>query len=125
MKTPMELVSLARQRMQEIALVNADQAIRQADVLIDVREGEEFAAGHIPEALHMSRGTLEFRVAGHPKCQSSEARIILYCKTSGRAALAGAALLDMGYSNVSLLAGGFDAWAGASRPVKTPDSRTI
>jgi rhodanese-related sulfurtransferase len=46
--------------------------------------------------------------------------IVLYCKTSGRAALAACALQDMGYLNVRSIAGGFDAWAAAGKPVVKP-----
>ncbi len=46
--------------------------------------------------------------------------IVLYCKTSGRAALSAAALQDMGYLHVQSIAGGFDAWVGANKPVVKP-----
>ena len=58
MKTAHDLVAAAKTRVQEISPEAAEQAIRDADVLIDVRETDEFSAGHIPGAVHMSRGKI-------------------------------------------------------------------
>jgi rhodanese-related sulfurtransferase len=96
LKTAHDLVAAAKTRVQEIPVANAEQAIRDADVLVDVRESDEFAAGHLPGAVHISRGMLEFKFSGAPALQPRDIKIMLYCKTSGRAALAAAALHDMG-----------------------------
>ena len=97
-------------------------AITQADVLVDVREADEFAAGHLAGAIHISRGLLEFKFSANPGLQPRDLKIVLYCKTSGRAALAANALQDMGYLNVQSIAGGFDAWAAAGKPVVKPET---
>ncbi|WP_300436151.1 rhodanese-like domain-containing protein [Zoogloea sp.] len=120
MKTAHDLVAAAKTRVQEISPEAAEQTIRDADVLIDVRETDEFSAGHIPGAVHMSRGMLEFKLSSTPELTSRDIRIVLYCKTSGRAALAACALHDMGYLDVKSIAGGFDAWVGAGKPVAKP-----
>lgn len=120
MKNAHDLVTAAKARIREISPDEAEQAIRDADVLLDVREAEEFAAGHIPGALHISRGMLEFRMSSMPEMSSRDLDIVLYCKTSGRAALAACALQDMGYSHVRSIAGGFDAWAAAGKSVEKP-----
>ena len=120
MKTAHDLVAAAKARIQEVSLAQADDAIRDADVVIDVREQDEFAAGHLPGAIHASRGMLEFKLSGNPALSSRDLKIVLYCKTSGRAALAACALHDMGYLNVKSIAGGFDAWAAAGKPVAKP-----
>lgn len=122
MKTAHDLVAAAKARVSEISVADAEQAIRDASVLVDVREADEFAAGHLPGAVHFSRGLLEFRFSGMPALQSRDIKVVLYCKTSGRAALAGAALQDMGYLNVQNIAGGFDAWVAAGKPVAKPDT---
>ncbi|HPW07016.1 MAG: sulfurtransferase [Rhodoferax sp.] len=122
MKTAHDLVAAAKTRVQEIPVANAEQAIRDADVLVDVRESDEFAAGHLPGAVHISRGMLEFKFSGAPALQPRDIKIVLYCKTSGRAALAAAALHDMGYLNVQSISGGFDAWVAAGKPVAKPES---
>ena len=90
-------------------------------MLIDVREADEFAAGHLPGAVLVPRGLLEFKLSGSPALSARDLKVVLYCKTSGRAALAAAAMQDMGYLNVQSIAGGFDAWAAAGKPVVKPD----
>ncbi|MEN9719596.1 MAG: Thiosulfate sulfurtransferase GlpE [Pseudomonadota bacterium] len=120
MKTPHDLVLAAKQTVQEISIDNAPAAIAQGDFLIDVRESEEFQAGHLPGAIHMSRGMLEFKLAANPQLQSRDLKITLYCKTSGRAALCALSLKEMGYVNVRSIAGGFDAWQAAGFHVEKP-----
>lgn len=120
MKNALDLVAAAKARVTEVPLAEADDAIRQADVLIDVREESEFAAGHLPGAIHASRGMLEFKLSGTPALAARDIKTVLYCKTSGRAALAAAAMLDMGYLNVASIAGGYDAWVAAGKPVVKP-----
>jgi rhodanese-related sulfurtransferase len=122
MKTAHDLVAAAKTRVAEIPVADAEQAIREADVLVDVREADEFTAGHLAGAVHISRGMLEFKFSANPALQPRDLNILLYCKTSGRAALAAAALHDMGYLNVRSIAGGFDAWAGAGKPVAKPET---
>ena len=120
MKTAHDLVTAAKGRIQEISVDAAEQAIREAQVLIDVREADEYAAGHLPGAIHISRGMLEFKLSSNPELSARDLAIVLYCKTSGRAALAACALHDMGYLNVQSISGGFDAWAAAGKPVVKP-----
>lgn len=121
MKTAHDLVAAAKARVQEISVDQAQAAILEADVLVDVREADEFAAGHLPGAVHMSRGMLEFKFTANPALQPRDLAVLLYCKTSGRAALAAVALHDMGYLNVKSIAGGFDAWAAAGKPIAKPE----
>ena len=121
MKNALDLVAAAKARVNEIAVVDAEAAIRDADVLIDVREESEFAAGHVPGAIHASRGMLEFKLSGTPALQARDLKVVLYCKTSGRAALAAAAMQEMGYLNVRSIAGGYDGWVAAGKPVAKPE----
>jgi rhodanese-related sulfurtransferase len=120
MKSAHDLVMAAKARIQEVAIADAEQAIREAGVLIDVREADEFAAGHLPGAIHASRGLLEFKLSNNPELSARDLKIVLYCKTSGRAALAACALHDMGYLDVKSIGGGFDAWVAAGKPVVKP-----
>ncbi len=122
MKTAHDLVIAAKSRVNEVALDQAEDAIRAADVLVDVREADEYAISHVPGAMHASRGMLEFKFSANPALQSRDLHIVLYCKTSGRAALAAVALQDMGYLNVKSMAGGFDAWVAAGKSVAKPDT---
>jgi rhodanese-related sulfurtransferase len=121
MKSAMDLVAAAKSRITEIPVAEAEAAIQAADVLLDVREADEFAAGHLPGAIHISRGLLEFKLSGTPALAARDLKVVLYCKTSGRAALAAAAMKEMGYLNVQSIAGGYDAWAAAGLPVHKPE----
>lgn len=125
MKTAHDLVAEAKAQVPEIPLEQAEEALRKADVLIDVREADEYLAGHIPGAVHMSRGVLEFKLSGTPALAARDLKLILYCKTSGRAALAARSLQAMGYLDVQSLAGGFDAWSAAGKPVVSPQAPTF
>jgi rhodanese-related sulfurtransferase len=121
MKTAHDLVSQAKAGIREINLQEAEEAIQQADVLIDVREADEFAAGHLPGAVLVPRGLLEFKLSGTPALSGRDLNVVLYCKTSGRAALAAQTMHSMGYLNVSSIAGGFDAWVAAGKAVVKPE----
>ena len=118
MKSPQELVAAAKAKIRELAPQELDRELAAADILIDVREAQEYSAGHLAGAVHMARGMLEFKLAALPDMQSSERRIVLYCKTGGRSALAAVALQEMGYTNVISMAGGYDAWVAAGRPTE-------
>lgn len=121
MKTAHDLVAQAKSAITEVDLINAPKAIQEADVVLDVREAEEFANGHIPGAIHISRGLLEFKLSSDSSLNDRDLKIILYCKTSGRAALAAKSLHDMGYIHVQSIAGGFDAWVAQGNPIAKPD----
>ena len=121
MKTAHDLVLAAKARVEELSLAEAEAAIRRADVLIDVREADEYAAGHLPGAMHLSRGMLEFKLSATAALSARNLKVVLYCKTSGRAALAACAMMEMGYLDVKSIAGGYDAWVAAGLPAQRPE----
>ena len=89
-------------------------------ILVDVRETvERESDGAIPGSLHVSRGMLEFKADPDSPVYDNDLnpddRLILYCGTGGRSALAAKTLSDMGYENVSSLAGGYAAWLAANK----------
>lgn len=116
-----ELVMEAKKSIRELA---ADEIAKKVEtpnaLLIDVREPEEYLQGHIPAAINLPRGLLEFKISNDAALQTLERPIIVYCKTSGRAALSVIALQTMGFKNVVSLAGGFDAWCAEGRKVVKP-----
>lgn len=120
MQTAHDLVTAARQQITEVHPDDADTAIRSADLLLDVREPAEFEQGHIGGAINIPRGLLEFRLSATPEYDNRDLAIVVYCKTSGRAALAAQSLQQMGYRRVRSIAGGFDAWTAAGKPVSHP-----
>lgn len=120
MKSAHDLVAEAKAHIREIDPNTAEQAIRDADALLDVREADEFHAGHIPGAVNIPRGVLEFKLGNDPQLAERGLNLVIYCKTGGRAALAARALKEMGYLRVQSIAGGFDAWEAAGKPVAKP-----
>ena len=87
-------------------------------VLLDVRDGNEREKdGAIPGSIHASRGLLEFMADPespmHNEAISPDRRLVLYCGTGGRSALAAKTLHDMGFPDVLSLAGGYAAWTAA------------
>lgn len=117
MKTAHDLVEAAKQQISEISVDEAEATIQQADLLIDVREPAEYSQGHLGGAVNIPRGMLEFKFSATPEYDSRDLKIVLYCKTSGRGALAAQSLGEMGYLQVKSIAGGFDAWVEAGKPV--------
>ena len=112
-KTPDQLVSEARAAIGEISVVEVKILLNGATppILVDVRDRHEFAEGHLPGAINISRGTLEFGVQG--KIPDKSSRIIVYCGTDRRSPLAVAALKQLGYLNVLNMSGGLIAWEKA------------
>ena len=84
------------------------QSAKEEFVLLDIRTEAEYEAGHIRGAQWFPRGKLEYYIQGVIKDPNS--RIVLYCRTGGRSALATLTLKDMGYTNVVDLEGGFKEW---------------
>lgn len=87
-------------------------------VLVDVRETiERESDGHIPGSIHISRGLLEFQAdpesTTYCEMLTTDQKVILYCGTGGRSALAAKTLMEMGFPDVASLAGGYAAWLSA------------
>lgn len=120
MKTAHDLVTAAKARIHEVDVENAEAAIHDADALIDVREADEFHAGHIPGAINIPRGLLEFKLSNDPKLSARDRKLVLYCKNSGRSALSACSLQEMGYLQVLSIEGGFEAWSAAGKAVASP-----
>lgn len=90
-------------------------------VFVDVREPEERARGTIPNSVHAPRGFIEFIAdpAGpmHNPAFASGKRLVLFCGTGARSAMAAKTLMEMGFGDVANMAGGFQAWTQAGGAV--------
>ncbi|MDR2871802.1 MAG: sulfurtransferase [Xanthomonadaceae bacterium] len=113
-RTANDLVAEAKTSIAEISVKALTGLDKSALVLIDVREPEEYAAGHLPGAINIPRGVLEFRIESHPALNAGrQCPIAVYCQTGGRSALAALSLKRMGFEHIQSLAGGFLAWQEA------------
>ncbi len=90
-------------------------------VFVDVREANERAKGTIPGSVHAPRGFLEFIADPggpmHNPAFVSGKKLVLFCGTGARSAMAAKTLMDMGFDGVASMAGGFQAWAQAGGAV--------
>ncbi|MGM0569438.1 rhodanese-like domain-containing protein [Marinobacter sp.] len=121
MKTAHDLVEAARTEITEIPLSVSEEAIRQADLLMDVREPDEYHAGHLPGAINVPRGLLEFRLSNDPALEDRSLNLVIYCKNSGRSALSAKVMKEMGYIHVQSIAGGIEAWEAEGKPLVKPE----
>lgn len=111
--TVQDLVMQAKAGIQECSVESAAARIKKGALALDVREPQEFMQGHIPNAVDVPRGVLEFRVAAHPQLQDQNQEIVVYCQAGGRGALATQTLNQMGFTNVINMVGGYAAWVEA------------
>lgn len=120
MPTPRELLAHAKASIKEIETHLAHEKHKSSKevVFLDVREPDEYAQGAVPEALHLPRGHLEFQIEG--KIADKDTPIIVYCAGGGRSAFAVKTLQDIGYTNVSSMAGGFNRWKDEGREWTVP-----
>ena len=119
-KTVAEMVGEARARVETVSPKDASvEGVSEGVVFLDVREPVEWEH-HIEGAVQVPRGLLEFAAdPASPKHKPEldpAGRVIVYCRSGVRAVLACATLLDMGYTNVANLEGGFGAWQEAGLP---------
>ena len=104
---------------QQVPTVEADAVPAEA-VLLDVREPDEWAAGHIAGAVHVPMMELPQRLNYEPGPLTPDNPIVVVCKVGGRSAQVTAWLRHHGYDAVNL-AGGLLAWEAAGRPLERAD----
>jgi rhodanese-related sulfurtransferase len=113
----LKLVKEAKKRIKEEDYREVKKKIDSGHplVLVDTREDSEWARGHIPGAVHLSKGIIERDIEKAIPDKSSE--IVLYCGGGFRSALAADNLQKMGYSNVISMDGGWRGWTESGFPV--------
>ncbi len=121
--TGAEVIRKIRSQVEEVDPSEVREHLGNGVVLVDVRESEEWDAGHIPGAKHVPRGYLESRIEGAVK--DRDQRVVLYCASGQRSALAANTLREqLGYENVASMNGGITLWKDRGYDVEVPKSMT-
>ena len=114
----LKVVNDAKTRVREVTVAHVKSKLARGDDfdLVDVREDNEWSAGHIKGARHLGRGVLERDIEKAIPDPSRE--IILYCGGGFRSALAAESLQAMGYTNVASMDGGWRDWKAQAGPTE-------
>ena len=103
------MVAEAEARIKQLSARDAVQARARGEpiVFLDVRDLHEVKLGRIPGAVHVSRGNLETKIES---AVPRDARVVIYCATGNRSALAAVTMEEMGYADVASMSGGWRDW---------------
>lgn len=112
----LKLVQDAKSRVKETNVADVKKRMDAGErfLLVDVREDNEWANGHLPGAVHLGKGIIERDI--EQQVPDTGAKLILYCGGGFRSALAGDNLQKMGYTNVESMDGGWKGWVQAGLP---------
>lgn len=116
----LRIVDEVRARIRECTIADVKRRLDAGEPfhLIDVREADEWARGHLPRAQHLSKGIIERDI--ETTIPEPDADIVLYCGGGYRSALAADNLTRMGYTRVVSMDGGWRGWTEAGYPVEKP-----
>src|SRR5438445_10953776 len=118
-----EVLRQIKSRIDEVDPAAVREQASNGATVIDVREPEEWAAGHIPGAKHVPKSYLESRIEGAAPDRSQH--LILYCASGNRSAWATRTLVDdLGYERVESMTGGFTLWKDRGYEVEQPRTLT-
>lgn len=112
----LQLVNESKKKIKETNVADVKHRIDAGEklLLVDVREDNEWANGHIPGAVHLGRGIIERDI--EQQVPDTATKMILYCGGGFRSALVAENLQKMGYHNVESMDGGWKGWVGAGLP---------
>src|SRR5579875_1959470 len=118
-----EVLRQIKSRIAEVDPSEVRDQLRNGALVIDVREAEEWATGHLLGARHVPKSYLESRIEG--AAPDRDQHVILYCQSGNRSAWAARTLIeDLGYSNVASMTGGITLWKDRGYGVETPRALT-
>ena len=114
----LKLVNDAKSRVKECTVADVAEMRKRGEkfTLVDVREDNEWAAGHLPGAIHLGKGVIERDV--EKAVPDPKTKLVLYCGGGYRSALAADNLQKMGYTNVISMDGGYKGWISAGHPLE-------
>jgi sulfur-carrier protein adenylyltransferase/sulfurtransferase len=118
-----ELLRQVKSQIEEVDPAEVAELIDEGVTVVDVRESEEYAAGHLPGAKHVPRSYLESRIEGVVPDRSTQ--VILYCASGNRSAYGARTLKDeLGYEHVRSMTGGITLWKDRGYEVQVPRTLT-
>src|SRR3954449_12822990 len=118
-----EFIRQVKSEIDEVDPSEVKPLLGNGVVIVDVRETDEFVAGHLPGAKHVPRGHLESRIEGAAPDRGQ--RVVLYCASGNRSALAARTLIkELGYTDVQSMTGGYTLWKDRGYEVEVPRSLT-
>jgi rhodanese-related sulfurtransferase len=112
----LKLVNDAKKHIKQTNVADVKRRMDAGEkfVLVDVREDNEWAKGHLPSAIHLGKGIIERDI--EQVVSDPNAKVILYCGGGFRSAIAAENLQKMGYTNVESMDGGWKGWLEAGLP---------
>jgi molybdopterin/thiamine biosynthesis adenylyltransferase/rhodanese-related sulfurtransferase len=113
-----ELLSSTKERIREVDTAGAEEAIGKGAVVLDVREPDEYEQGALPGAVHIPRGHLESQIEN--RVLDRDTPIVVHCAGGTRSAFAAETLTQLGYTDVTSMAGGFNKWKDEGRSWSVP-----
>ena len=118
----LKIVNDAKSRVKEIDIEGYSRMMKSGEphLLVDVREDNEWAAGHAAGAVHLGKGIIERDIEA--KAPGKDTKLVLYCGGGFRSALAADNLQKMGYTNVTSMDGGIRVWRERGYPLTTRGS---
>ena len=115
----LKLVNEAKKKVKETNVADVKHRIDGGEklLLVDVREDNEWARGHLPGAVHLGKGIIERDI--EQRVPDTGTKVVLYCGGGFRSALVADNLQKMGYTNVESMDGGWKGWLEAGLPTAT------
>jgi rhodanese-related sulfurtransferase len=112
----LKLVNEAKKKVKETNVADVKRRTEAGEkfLLVDVREDNEWAKGHLPGAIHLGKGIIERDI--EQRVPDTSAKLVLYCGGGFRSALVAESLEKMGYTNVESMDGGWKGWLDAGLP---------
>jgi rhodanese-related sulfurtransferase len=117
LKHPAEFEALCDDAKKRVIEISTDEVLNNKEkfILIDVRDKDEFEAGHLPDANFLSKGWIEAKI--HNLVNDKDTKVVLYCGGGNRSLLAADNIQKMGYTNVYSMCGGFKQWVRDGKSV--------
>ncbi len=114
-------VQAAQKQVKTIGMEEYRKVVEnpRGTLIVDVREPNEFAAGHVPGAINIPRGVIEFKIwnqVGYPANTQLDQPIVLQCQSGNRASLAAQSLADLGFTRITAVVMSLDDWQTTGQP---------